>query len=408
MSSEETNNSHLLIERLSNATQSLDVQDLTALAEMHAWCETLIADCGEQGDHPSADIAANSAAVAKTLEELIMGAIDDVEAATKSIIETVNSMTGDSGEIANDSGSTPTGPITIENSELVQLFDNLTKAGAGIDKDDLTAMAKMHGWCESALEIVSPEGASPNPEIAEILVTVSESLEGLILGTVDEPETTIVALNDTISSFSSSGVSEDNKKTIEDGGDKALDELSTEEVSDRLDKVFEEPETEAQPPIEQSVEKQEAAEVEAGDTKPATADQALEKYVAEPLNIDESELEFVGGFTEEAQEHIEAIESALLEVEQAPDDSECINDLFRPFHTIKGMAGFLNLRDVASLTHEVETVLDQGRRGERAITSGIIDLVFEVVDILKNQLGFISEYVSNPTGGPVPQPRSTR
>ncbi len=408
MSSEEHNNNQQLIERLSNATQSLDVQDLTALAEMHAWCETLMADCGEQGDHPAPDIAENSAAVAKTLEELIMGAIDDVEAATKSIIETVNSMTGNSVDKTTGADSTPADSITIENSELEQLFDNMAKTGAGIDKDDLTAMAKMHGWCESALEIVSPEGDSPNPKIAEILGTLASSLEGLILGTVDEPENTIVSLNNTISLFSPGGASESEQEAAADSGSKVLDELSTEEVTDRLDKVFAEPVAQPESPGEKVetalVEKQEAAKPEADEVKAETTDQSLEKYVAEPLNIDDSELEFVGGFTEEAQEHIEAIESALLEVEQAPNDSECINDLFRPFHTIKGMAGFLNLRDVASLTHEVETVLDQGRRGERAITSGIIDLVFEVVDILKNQLGFISEYVSNPTGGPVPQP----
>ena len=133
-------------------------------------------------------------------------------------------------------------------------------------------------------------------------------------------------------------------------------------------------------------------------------DSAEPEYEQLPLEIDEKELEFVGGFVDEAREHIEAVEAALLEVERAPDDAEQIDALFRPFHTIKGMAGFLNLRDINCVTHEVETLLDQARKGKRTITPGLIDLIFEVVDILKAQISAVATYVGGPTGEAVPQP----
>ncbi|MCH7813856.1 MAG: chemotaxis protein CheA [Planctomycetes bacterium] len=123
-----------------------------------------------------------------------------------------------------------------------------------------------------------------------------------------------------------------------------------------------------------------------------------------PLTLKQEEIEFVKGFVEEGAEHIEAIEAAVLAVEGVPEDTAKINDLFRPFHTIKGIAGFLNLRDINCLTHEVETLLDQARKGERKITPGLIDVVFDVVDTLRVQISSVGEWMTNPQGESVPQP----
>jgi len=130
----------------------------------------------------------------------------------------------------------------------------------------------------------------------------------------------------------------------------------------------------------------------------------LPDYKSEPLVIAESEFEYVQSFLTECQEHIENIESGLLTLEQTPNDLNKINELFRPFHTIKGMAGFLNLKDVQALTHEVETLLDLSRKGKLSIKPSIIDLVFEALDILKVQISAIGEYIANPNGGIIPQP----
>jgi two-component system chemotaxis sensor kinase CheA len=135
-----------------------------------------------------------------------------------------------------------------------------------------------------------------------------------------------------------------------------------------------------------------------------TDDVVIEPYVSEPLHVDLDDRENLQGFVDESQEHLQTIEAALLEVERHPHDVDKINELFRPFHTIKGIAGFLNLRDVNRLTHEAETILDMARKGTLQITTGTIDLIFASIDVLKAQIAAVAGYLVEPTGGPVPQP----
>jgi two-component system, chemotaxis family, sensor kinase CheA len=131
---------------------------------------------------------------------------------------------------------------------------------------------------------------------------------------------------------------------------------------------------------------------------------AEEEYVSEPLVLDLSEREHLDGFLDEAAEHMDAIEAGLLALESDANDPDKINELFRPFHTIKGIAGFLNLRDINRLTHEIETILDLGRKGEMRIGAALVDMIFASVDVLKAQLAAIRTYLAAPTGGPCPQP----
>jgi two-component system, chemotaxis family, sensor kinase CheA len=104
----------------------------------------------------------------------------------------------------------------------------------------------------------------------------------------------------------------------------------------------------------------------------------------------EAETSLIADFIAEAGEHIEAIEEGLLLLEANPTDREIINEVFRPFHTIKGVAGFLNLRSIGTLTHELETLLDRGRKGELVITAQIVDLLFDALDVLKSLVSSIS------------------
>ena len=60
-------------------------------------------------------------------------------------------------------------------------------------------------------------------------------------------------------------------------------------------------------------------------------------------------------FIVESREHLASIETRLLTLERNPRDSEALNAVFRGFHSIKGLAGFLELWEVQALAHEVET-----------------------------------------------------
>ncbi|GLI33548.1 chemotaxis protein CheA [Desulforhabdus amnigena] len=93
--------------------------------------------------------------------------------------------------------------------------------------------------------------------------------------------------------------------------------------------------------------------------------------------------ELLKDFIEEAKEHLASIEINMLSLEANPEDEEAINAVFRPFHSIKGVAGFLNLGEIHHLSHEVENLLDAARAGTIVVTENMIDIVLNAVDILK-------------------------
>ncbi|OGP50566.1 MAG: hypothetical protein A2Y79_06645 [Deltaproteobacteria bacterium RBG_13_43_22] len=95
------------------------------------------------------------------------------------------------------------------------------------------------------------------------------------------------------------------------------------------------------------------------------------------------DLELFNDFVAEAMEHLETIEINLINLEQAPDDKECINTIFRPFHTIKGVSGFLNLQEIHQFSHTIESLLDDARNDKVIVNQPIIDAILEAVDFLK-------------------------
>jgi two-component system chemotaxis sensor kinase CheA len=311
-------------------------------------------------------------------------------------------------------------------SLVSRLFETVTR----IDSDDLSGLAQMHGWCETLVEIHSQNQAAVSPEVFARAGKLTHDLEALILGEVQSAAEAFAQITAAVKEIAGStgqaatalpGDAGGTAPIEAGGGPCDTSEWSDGEVAEGLEKIFEETPRDASPaPAIEAAEAAPAADAAPPPPVAATAPQpaspvarpaaapetppAKAAYVAEPLVIDSKEFDYVKGFVEEAREHIESIEAAVLEVERCPSDVAKIDDLFRPFHTIKGMAGFLNLRDVNCLTHEVETLLDQGRKGKRTITPGVIDLVLAVVDLLKLQVAGIGTWVASPDANPVTQP----
>ena len=63
------------------------------------------------------------------------------------------------------------------------------------------------------------------------------------------------------------------------------------------------------------------------------------------------DLSLLQDFITEANEHLEEMESCLLQLEKAPDDKEIMNDIFRAIHTIKGASQFVGLARISELSH---------------------------------------------------------
>ena len=99
--------------------------------------------------------------------------------------------------------------------------------------------------------------------------------------------------------------------------------------------------------------------------------------------------ELIGDFVNEASEHLATIESEVLALERDPLATDPLHAAFRSFHTIKGLAGFLELDDIRAVAHEVETLLDRARNGELAVTPALTDIVLESADYLQRAVRWV-------------------
>lgn len=92
------------------------------------------------------------------------------------------------------------------------------------------------------------------------------------------------------------------------------------------------------------------------------------------------DLSLLPDFIAETGEHLEEMESCLLQLESEPDNLDVLNDIFRSIHTIKGSAEFVGLKRVAELSHKLENVLDRLRQGEKTVNMEIVDTLIEAKD----------------------------
>ncbi len=92
--------------------------------------------------------------------------------------------------------------------------------------------------------------------------------------------------------------------------------------------------------------------------------------------------EGIEAFGVEAEELLEEMESALLGLEDTPDDPDQINSVFRAVHTIKGTAGLFAFKDVVEFTHTVESVLDCVRAGELSISADLASNLLSSRDVI--------------------------
>ncbi|MGN2254685.1 chemotaxis protein CheA [Frateuria sp. GZRe12] len=87
-------------------------------------------------------------------------------------------------------------------------------------------------------------------------------------------------------------------------------------------------------------------------------------------------------FIEESLEGLDTMESSLLALDEG-GDGELVHTIFRAAHSIKGGAATFGFPEMASFTHEAESLLDEVRGGKRAIDKPIVELLLRSVDCLR-------------------------
>ncbi|MEW6656316.1 MAG: chemotaxis protein CheA [Aquificota bacterium] len=96
-------------------------------------------------------------------------------------------------------------------------------------------------------------------------------------------------------------------------------------------------------------------------------------------------------FLVEANEHIENLESKLLELEKDPNNEELINAAFRSMHTLKGGAGFLGLTAIVEVAHRAEDILGRLKERKLTVNKEILDILLKAVDFIREALKFYED-----------------
>jgi two-component system chemotaxis sensor kinase CheA len=79
--------------------------------------------------------------------------------------------------------------------------------------------------------------------------------------------------------------------------------------------------------------------------------------------------EILNEFLVEANEHLDNLDQTIVKLEQRPDDEDLLHQIFRSFHSIKGMAGFFGFSNLEQLAHVSENLLSKLRDGELKLTT---------------------------------------
>lgn len=120
----------------------------------------------------------------------------------------------------------------------------------------------------------------------------------------------------------------------------------------------------------------------------------MEEYNIENINIVIEE-DFWQDFIQEAFEHIDDIEMNILTLEKEPENTEIIHSMFRAFHTIKGLSGFVEHSLIQEISHKTETLMDYCRKGESKVTADIINAILKSSDLIKNLCSQMNAWKNN-------------
>src|SRR3954471_17869642 len=90
-------------------------------------------------------------------------------------------------------------------------------------------------------------------------------------------------------------------------------------------------------------------------------------------------------FFSEAQEIVDGLSRDLLALDEVRrrggSDAELVNDVFRGVHTLKVLSGLFGAAMMSVLSHELENLLDDLRLGRIELTSQVLDLLFQSVEL---------------------------
>ncbi|MGM0530513.1 MAG: chemotaxis protein CheA [Bacteroidota bacterium] len=92
---------------------------------------------------------------------------------------------------------------------------------------------------------------------------------------------------------------------------------------------------------------------------------------------------FTEKFIEEATDNISNLEEALLKLENDPNSTDLVEQVFRSMHSLKGGGSMFGFNKLSDFTHHLENLWDRIREGHLKVNQGLLDITLQAVDHLK-------------------------
>lgn len=99
-------------------------------------------------------------------------------------------------------------------------------------------------------------------------------------------------------------------------------------------------------------------------------------------------------FLQEAREHLSGIEKGLGSLDEDPggeDVKATVDNLFRHYHTLKGMSASMGYDPIQRFSHAQEDLLDRVRSGGLPVSGGLTAVLFECLDVLTGLVDDVEE-----------------
>ncbi len=371
------------IEKLSEELVLIDTSDLQGLGSVHSKLEELCT-WGEENAHPEAAAAATAAA--KLLEKVMIEDVDDPTASMEVIGRAVASLqsiirdgrSAEEAEFPEELGLTSPKSAEEDQERAADAGDEAPGPGTGFDINKLPP----HVDRDIFIDFLSRQGNIAK-EIEELVLRLEKVDDKDNFDYLKKIIHTLKAESALLSLTDIEQVCHSTEDILEqEPVDTIVDFLLR--VKDWLGKsiLYYSGKGPAPENPEQILARDSASQV-SGNAE-AEAEEPQEEAAFE------GDLSLLGDFVSEANEHLDTVDVHLLTLESNSNDTEALNAVFRAFHTIKGVAGFMGLNQIRSLGHQAENLLEKARKGDLELSGEAIDITFDSVDTLKRLVGLVS------------------
>lgn len=232
------------------------------------------------------------------------------------------------------------------------VVDFLAEAVVFADLDDATSFDAIRA---ALAGVVSATAGSASRELKAALGTAESLIDDAEKTAATDPEAARSRLGAVVSTL--------NVLISREGG--CEDDVATTEL-DGFDEV---------PDVAPTAEAEPAADT-VGELAAEPAAPAPDSFLADE--------ELTADFVVRSLEHMSEAEEALIRLESDPLDAESVNLVLAAFHTVKGMAGFLQLAEIESHAHDAETVLAAYRDTTDPVPAGVTAAMLRSVDRMRD------------------------